>query len=102
MSLTLLGVLSSQAGIPLRCPTQSFDYGGGLVSVQGLDCHFGLNHFYILCSGQIVVIFITWVRKMFGTGQALSLQTSFKLGQKKGAGCSGQLSPKYLMSLNFC
>jgi len=99
MPLTLFGALSSQAGIPLRCPTQSFDYGGGLVSVQGLDCHLGLNHFYVLCSGQIVVIFNTWVRKMFGAGQALSLQM---LGQRKQAGCSGQLSPKYLMSLNFC
>jgi len=46
MSVTLFGALSSQAGIPLRCPTQLFDYGGGLVSVQGLDCHLGLNHLY--------------------------------------------------------
>jgi len=74
MSLTLFGALSSQAGIPLRCPTQSFDYGSGLVSVQGFNCHLGLNYFYILCSGQIVVIL------MFGAVQALSLQTCFKLG----------------------
>jgi len=66
MSLTLFGVPSSQAGIPLWCPTQSFNYGGGLVSVQGLDCHLGLNRFYILCNGQIIVIFNTWVRKMIG------------------------------------
>jgi len=103
MSLTpFFGVLFSQAGIPLRYPTQSFDYGDGLVSVQGLDCHLGLNHFisYVVVK-YVVVIFNTWVRKMFGAGQALSLQTSFKLGQRKRAGCSGQLSPKYLMSLNF-
>jgi len=59
----LFGVLSSQAGIPLRYPTQSFDYGGGLVSVQVLNCHLWLNHFYILRSGQIVVIFDVWGRK---------------------------------------
>jgi len=68
MSLTLFGVPSSQAGIPFQCPTQSFDYGGDLVCVQGLDCHLGLNYFYILCSGQMVVIFKYFGKKdVWGT-----------------------------------